>query len=119
MITKRLLELRNSKGFSQKELSKRLGIARTTYAGYENGSREPDFEMMRKISDYYNIEISSLIGESKKETAVALPKSKLDLAVERIETDLNITITDDPMIMEALENYIQTLGNIKKKNQGE
>lgn len=115
MITERLLELREKMGISQNEISRRLGIARTTYASYEQGKREPDIEMLKKLSELHGVKVSHLIGENKKENAEAFPKSKLDLAVEQIERDFDITITDDPDIMEALESYLRTLGKMKKK----
>ena len=42
-----------------------LGIAQTTYAGYETGRYEPDLETLTKIADYYKISIDYLIGRYK------------------------------------------------------
>jgi transcriptional regulator with XRE-family HTH domain len=61
MFNERLANLREKTGLSQKELSARLGIARTTYAGYENGSREPDLNMLNKLAEYFQVNIDWLI----------------------------------------------------------
>lgn len=38
---------------TQKESAAALGIARNTYANYENGKSKPDVEMARKIADLF------------------------------------------------------------------
>lgn len=57
----RLAELRKKTGLSQKELSTRLGMARTTYSGYENGSREPDLNTLHKLSEFFEVDLNWLI----------------------------------------------------------
>lgn len=61
VINERLSKLRAKMGMSQAELSKRLGIARTTYSGYENGSREPDLAMLDKISSFFGVNVHWLV----------------------------------------------------------
>ena len=41
---------RRARGYSQAFMAERLGIARSTYAGYEAGKRSPDVEMIAKLS---------------------------------------------------------------------
>lgn len=62
MITRRLASLREKSGMSQQEVSKRLGIARTTYASYEQGTREPDINMLIKISSLHDVSLEWLIN---------------------------------------------------------
>ena len=38
---------------SQAQVAEALGIAPSTYASYEQGTREPKDYMKRKIADYY------------------------------------------------------------------
>ena len=45
-----LAELRNKKGLSQEEVAKLIDVARSTYACYETGDREPNLETMGRIS---------------------------------------------------------------------
>lgn len=58
----RITELREEHYFTQTDVSKALGIAQTTYAGYETGRHEPDFETMIKIADIYKVSLDYLIG---------------------------------------------------------
>ena len=38
-----------------------LGVDRTTYVKYENGNSEPNFEMLRKLSDLFYVSIDYLL----------------------------------------------------------
>jgi transcriptional regulator with XRE-family HTH domain len=66
MITKRLISLREKAGISQVEISKRLGVARTTYASYEQGAREPDIEMLNKLATFHGVSVDFLLGNENK-----------------------------------------------------
>lgn len=52
-FSNRLKDLRVDKRLKQQEVADKLGIARTTYASYEQGKREPDHETLIKISDFF------------------------------------------------------------------
>ncbi|HHV79055.1 MAG TPA: helix-turn-helix transcriptional regulator [Firmicutes bacterium] len=60
----RLKELREAKGFSQRELAKLLVIAPSTLAMYELGQREPDFEIATKIADFFDVSVDYLLGRT-------------------------------------------------------
>ncbi len=59
-----LKQERISKNLTQKQVAEFLQIARTTYTNYETGQREPSFEMLRKICDFYGITADYLIGRT-------------------------------------------------------
>lgn len=65
-----LKSLRKSKGLTQDELAKRLKISRSTIGMYENGSREPDFETIELIADFFNVDIDYLLGRTDKTTYI-------------------------------------------------
>ena len=66
-------ELRKAAGLSQTEMAKRLGISRSTVGMYETGQREPDFETLEMIADFFNVDVDYLIGRTNKTTV--LPNS--------------------------------------------
>lgn len=66
MLHKQLHLLREKSGLTQKELSTKLGIARTTYAGYELGTSEPDNDTLQKIANFYDVSIDFMFGREKK-----------------------------------------------------
>lgn len=68
-----LKELRLSRGITQVELAKQLGISRSTVGMYESGSREPDFETLELIADYFNIDTDYILGRTNKTTYIPIP----------------------------------------------
>lgn len=62
-----LKSLRTNKGLKQEELAKILGLSRSTITKYETGEREPDFEILEKIADYFNVSTDFLLGREKRE----------------------------------------------------
>lgn len=64
MFAKRIENLREKEKITQKNLAVKLGIARTTYSGYENGAREPDLETLKKIADYFEVSTDFLVGRT-------------------------------------------------------
>ena len=48
-----LKNLRNNKGITQKKLGEILGLSRNTIAGYENEGKEPKYDILIKIAEYF------------------------------------------------------------------
>ena len=42
---------------------------------YENGSREPDYETLEAIADYFNVDIDYLLGRTNKTTRLINPNT--------------------------------------------
>lgn len=64
-FAQRLRELRLLKGLSQKELGKALGVSNSTISMYERGEREPDFDTLDLIADFFNVDVAYLLGQEK------------------------------------------------------
>ncbi|WP_137743746.1 helix-turn-helix domain-containing protein [Robertmurraya siralis] len=58
-----LKELRENKNLSQKELAEKVGISANTIRSYENATKSPTIAHMKKIADFFNVELTSLINE--------------------------------------------------------
>ena len=55
--------LRKTKEMTQTELADALGLAYSTISMYERGEREPSFEVMESIADYFNVTMDFLVGK--------------------------------------------------------
>lgn len=57
----RLKSLREDKDLTQEELAKILHINRSTLSNYENIGREPNYTLLIKIADYFNVSLDYLL----------------------------------------------------------
>ncbi|MDP4088303.1 MAG: cobalamin-dependent protein [Bacillota bacterium] len=60
----RLKELRKSRKISQKILAGELGVAQTTIANYEQGTRFPDERVLHMLADYFGVTMDYLLGRN-------------------------------------------------------
>ncbi|MDS1004925.1 helix-turn-helix transcriptional regulator [Clostridium sporogenes] len=68
MFGDRLKDLRERKQLTQNEFASILGIGRTTLSHYELNNREPDFETLEKIANYFDVSIDYLVGRTNLKT---------------------------------------------------
>ncbi|TYQ12878.1 UNVERIFIED_CONTAM: DNA-binding XRE family transcriptional regulator [Acetivibrio alkalicellulosi] len=59
-----LKQLREEKGLSQKDIAEYLGITRQAIASYELAKREPDYEILHKLADYFGVSADYLLGRA-------------------------------------------------------
>lgn len=62
--------LRKAKGLTQAELSKRIGISRSSISMYESGERMPRPEDLGVIADFFNVDLDYLMGRTYKTTVL-------------------------------------------------
>lgn len=63
-FTKRLKELRASRGLTQDDLARELNLAKSSISMYENGKRKPSFEVLEAIADYFNVNMDTLYSSA-------------------------------------------------------
>lgn len=64
LFAKRLRELRVELRKSQAEMASDLGIPRTTLGGYELEGKQPDYDMLCRIVDYFGVTTDYILGHS-------------------------------------------------------
>ncbi|MGM0875607.1 MAG: helix-turn-helix domain-containing protein [Bacillota bacterium] len=62
MILNRLTTLRKGKKWSLQYTADRLGIAKSTYAGYESGHRRPSLEAIKLMADLFDTSTDYILG---------------------------------------------------------
>ena len=62
MLSKRLRDLREFKNLKQYEIAGVLNITREAYSLYETGKRQPCYETLCLIADYYRVSVDYLLG---------------------------------------------------------
>ena len=62
-----LKTIRKEKNLNQQKVAMDLNTSRESLSYYENGKREPSLDLLKKMSEYFNVSIDYLItGEDFK-----------------------------------------------------
>ena len=83
-----LKEYRKNKGLTQYDASKKIGVARTTYADYENGKIQPPIDKIRKISDWLDLPLEKLMNIQYEDYAELNYKSEVVNALDDIASEI-------------------------------
>lgn len=60
-ISIKLKELRKLKGVTQFEVAKAISVTESAYANYEQGIREPSYEILVKLCKYFEVSSDYLL----------------------------------------------------------
>ena len=62
MLAENIKNARKNKGLTQEELAIRLNVVRQTVGKWEKGLSVPDADLLQKMADIFEIEVSTLLG---------------------------------------------------------
>jgi transcriptional regulator with XRE-family HTH domain len=68
MINERLKNLRKHYNKKQNDIAEYIGVARSTYTNYENGNKNPPYEQLIKIAEFYSVSVDYLLGRTDDPT---------------------------------------------------
>lgn len=72
VFSENLKKLRKEINFTQEELAKALNVTKSRINMYERGEREPKFEMLENIADYFNVDMNFLLGKTNVRNSSAI-----------------------------------------------
>ena len=78
MLNENIKALRKNKGFTQDELASRLNVVRQTVSKWEKGYSVPDAEMLQRIAEIFETDVSHLLGNPIEEN------SNVDIVAEQL-----------------------------------
>ena len=109
-----LKECRKNKGLTQYDASKIIGVARTTYADYENGKIQPPIDKIRKICDWLDMPLDKLMNIEYADYSELDHKPKIVNALDDIASEiksLSLKSQEKSLIINLLDyvaqNYIR------------
>lgn len=107
MFAQRLKDLRKKSGMNQAELGEKIGVAKSTIAGYEKGFRKPKIRVINQLAEIFHTSADYLLGITEDRT----PK-KPSKDIEKIlkEPDYHYKgrkLTNDDL--ELLLKYLDTI----------
>lgn len=107
-----LKDLRKRENLNQSELAGAIGVSRSTIGMYESGKREPDFETMEAIADYFNVSMDYLHGKPEQQQTHAADSDEILMFALYGGDNKDIT----PGMLEDVRNFAQY---IREKRKGE
>ncbi|MFW9968593.1 MAG: helix-turn-helix domain-containing protein [Candidatus Odinarchaeota archaeon] len=63
-LSYRLKKLREEKGITTREISKIFNVSKSTISNYENDIRKPDYEMIKRLAEFYDVSTDYIIGNT-------------------------------------------------------
>ncbi len=66
IIPLKLKEARLQAGYTQQQIAEILQIPQNTISRYETGERQPDFETLCKLIDFYEVNADWILGTGKR-----------------------------------------------------
>lgn len=97
MVMIRLLELRQEKEWSQREVAQKLFISQGTYNNWENGKTQPSIEQLIALSKLFDVSIDYLVGNSREFDFVSTaPTAQYKMHVDQLQAHLD-----------ALKNFLK------------
>lgn len=97
----RIALLREKRGLTQEELSSKLGISRAALSHYETNRREPDYDTLRSIANFFDTSLDYLFGRTND------PHTTLDSDVREFVDSLELSDDD------ILEKFALTIDGRK------
>lgn len=116
ILSERLKALRNEAGKTQEEMSKLIGISRSTYAEYERGKNKPPIQKLQIIADYFGVTVDYLMGNSSSKPVknIVDVSSTIEKIINHLENDTTLTFDGKDITKESKEMLIDSLKNTLK-----
>ena len=108
---KRVAQLRNERHLTQEELAQQLGINRSALSHYENNRREPDYETLQRIADYFRVTIDFLMSGIKDGSSIADPGvaqfvDSMELSDQALLNKFSLTIDGRKLTPDEAKRFI-------------
>ena len=117
----KLRQLRIERGLTQEELALRTGLKRSAIGMYESGSREPKFEILELLADFFNVDMNVLLGKEPNQQMYYINPETAALAqtiYDRPDLRILLDATKD-LSPEDVKFVADLAQRMKKKERGE
>ncbi|GIN86015.1 transcriptional regulator [Heyndrickxia sporothermodurans] len=102
-MLERLSELRKKQKWSLQDTADQLGIAKSTYAGYETGYREPSLQSLSKIADLFDTSVDYILGRTNDSQQ---GKGVIEITELLNSTDYLISIDEESLSANEIIDFI-------------
>lgn len=111
-LGERIKELRKNRKLTQIEFAKLFQISNGTIAMWETDKRQPDFNTLQKLADYFGVTTDYLLGREQpvEKQEISVPEKYKDVMVAFQDGAENLTQED----IDDVVKFIEFLKNKKK-----
>lgn len=113
-FAERLRTLRKDLNLTQEELAQKLNRTRSTIAGYETERKQPDYDTLKFIADFFNVSTDYLLGRTDIKQLIQDTKKDKSTSDRIFEDICNLS----PESQEELKKLIELfkLRDMQKNN---
>lgn len=122
-LGKRIKKLRLNNDLEQKELSAKINISQASLSAYEKENKKPSFEVLDKLSDFFNVSTDYLLGKTEYPNFRVIEKEELEeitgskevaeKVIQRLELQVNgKPFQIDSQTKEEILNFLKVKGYI-------
>ncbi|WP_144459951.1 helix-turn-helix domain-containing protein [Bacillus pumilus] len=118
MLGKRITYLRKQAGLTQVELAKKLNVSRSALSQYELGTREPNYDLLIKIANFFEVTTDYLLtGKELNASSNPHKGDLMDQALQVLNSPETFIATSDGKITPEMQEYVleYILEELKKK----
>lgn len=107
----RIAALRKNRNLTQDDMSTTLGISRAALSHYEKGRREPDYDTLINIADFFKVSLDYIMGRTDDPLASLDPENRefidrLELSDDQLMNQLAFTIDGKKLTAEESKRFI-------------
>lgn len=106
----RLKELRKEANISQQDLSKIIGVSKSSINMYERGEREPGLETVKAFAEYFDVQADYILGKSDDKRSVRDGIKYSRMVIDMLETYRK----SHGLTREQMETYLDWAGMYEK-----
>lgn len=114
MFQVRLKELRESRGLSQYSFADAFGVSQSTVGNWEAGKREPNFDTMQRLANFFGVSVDYLLGRESVPDgppAPSRPGSQWIPVLGRVAAGTPIEAVEDILDYEEIDAQTASSGD--------
>lgn len=104
----KLKELRKSRGLLQREVAEVVNCSQAVYSRYETGEREPPFDIIQTLANYYGVTVDYLMGADTR----IIPQAPAPAPAPRPNPASGLTLEEQA----ELDQLTSTIGVMTRNN---
>lgn len=106
----RIKGLREKNNISQKDFATKIGVSNVVLSRYESDERKPDYEILQKIADFFEVSTDYLLGRiNNLSTGTKIDKDEAEFQAFANNPELNVFYKELP---ESDEEAVRKLRDI-------